>query len=212
VSNNIAEIEKIEYSIMIPRKWLYELTTGLLERLVAFVFLVITLPILLLFAILIKIEDGGPVLYCQDRVGKDGCIFTVYKLRSMCVDKRGNNSKETQMNDPRITKVGKIIRMTRIDELPQLLNILSGYMKLIGPRPLVPEQITEYSKELPEFINRLLVKPGITGWAQVNGGNEVTPKEKFNLDMEYVKKRGLLMYVSIMIKTIYVVFSGDGAR
>jgi len=85
-------------------------------------------------------------------------------------------------------------------------------MKLIGPRPLVPEQVMEYSKELPNFINRLAVKPGITGWAQVNGGNEITPEEKLNLDIEYIRRRGFWIYTKIIFKTVWIVLSGDGAR
>ena len=193
-------------------KWLYEATTGLLDRLMAFIFLIISLPILIFFAVLIKFEDGGPIFYCQDRVGKGGYPFVVYKMRSMCVDHAGNGASETEMNDPRITKIGRVMRLTRIDEIPQLLNILLGSMKLIGPRPLVPEQIIKYSNELPDFVNRLVVKPGVTGWAQVNGGNEVVPKEKLCLDIEYIENRGFLMYMNIVLKTIWVVLSGDGAR
>lgn len=211
-TNVVMSVEKIEYSIIIPQKRLYETITGLLDRLMALVLLIISLPILLLFAVWVKLEDGGPILYYQNRIGKDGNPFLVYKMRSMSVDNGKQNSTETEINDPRITKVGKIIRLTRIDELPQLLNILLGNMKLIGPRPLVPEQIIEYSKEIPEFINRLAVKPGLTGWAQVNGGNENTPKEKLELDIEYIKKRGILIYINIIFKTVWVVLSGDGAR
>jgi len=205
-------IEKTEYSIIIQRKWLFETITGLLDRLMALVLLIVTLPILFFFAIWVKLEDGGSVLYRQNRVGKDGRIFIVYKVRSMCVDNSGKGSTETEVNDSRITKVGKIMRLTRIDELPQLLNIVLGNMKLIGPRPLVPEQVIKYSKEIPEFVNRLAVKPGLTGWAQVNGGNENTPEEKLNLDLEYIEKRGFRIYINIILKTIWVVLSGDGAR
>ena len=213
VSENVMiEIKNQEMKSSKEEKWLYEMITGLLDRLMAFIFLIATLPILITFAALIKIEDGGPIFYFQNRIGKDGRSFVVYKMRSMCVDSTGNGSVETEVNDPRITKVGKVIRLTRIDEIPQLLNILLGNMKLIGPRPLVLEQVIEYSDELPDFMNRLAVKPGVTGWAQVNGGNEVTPEEKLRLDLEYIENRGFSMYIGIIFKTIWVVLTGDGAR
>lgn len=193
-------------------KILYDIVTELVGRLMSMVSLIVVSPLILLTAIAIKLEDGGPILYRQRRVGKNGEIFTLYKLRSMDVSDDSCEFMETRVDDPRITKVGKFIRKTRLDELPQLLNVFRGNMKLIGPRPLVPEEVDEILKELPEFLNRQVILPGLTGLAQVTGGNDLTPAEKLALDMEYVKHRGILMDVKIVIKTVGIVFSGDGAR
>ncbi|WP_037996727.1 sugar transferase, partial [Thermoactinomyces sp. Gus2-1] len=115
-------------------------------------------------------------------------------------------------NDPRVTRVGKFIRKTRIDELPQLINILRGDMSLIGPRPERPVFTEKFDKEIPGFKKRLLVKPGLTGWAQVNGGYEMTPAEKFELDMFYIQNQSFKMDMQILFRTVWVVVSGNGAR
>ena len=213
MSTNIAKGTNSAYELRVKRKPVYDVVSRLFDILLSFISLIIALPIVLIVAIAIKLEDGGPVLYSQIRMGKNGKKFTVYKMRSMRVDGAENRSlSETAINDSRITKVGKFIRVMRIDEIPQLINILVGQMKLIGPRPLVPEQIEEYSKELPEFINRLAVKPGLTGLAQVSGGNDLLPDEKLTLDVEYIEKRGFSLDLKIILKTVGVVLSGDGAR
>lgn len=213
MSANVLRInEKQKFNTKYEEKRLYEFISGLIERLLAFIFLMLVFPALILLMVLIKLEDGGPVVYSQNRVGKDGRLFVIYKMRTMYVNENSDNFIETRQNDNRITKVGKFIRSTRIDELPQLFNILIGNMKLIGPRPLVEKQIIEYTNELPEFVDRLVVKPGLTGWAQVNGGNEITPKEKLFFDVEYIKNRGFRIYMKVIFKTVWVVLSGAGAR
>ncbi|EOQ02675.1 hypothetical protein IIY_01810 [Bacillus cereus VD140] len=115
-------------------------------------------------------------------------------------------------NDPRITKVGMFIRMTRIDELPQFFNILKGDMSVVGPRPERPIFTKEFEKQIPGFKKRLLVKPGITGWAQVNGGYDITPREKLELDIYYINNVNCILDIKIILNTIKVVFTGDGAR
>lgn len=117
-----------------------------------------------------------------------------------------------QKDDPRVTKIGKFIRKTRIDEIPQLFNILKGDMSLIGPRPERPELTYEFDKEIPGFIERLSIKPGLTGLAQVNGGYDISPKDKLKWDMIYIKNRSILLDISIVLKTVGVVFTGEGAR
>ena len=117
-----------------------------------------------------------------------------------------------EKDDPRITKIGRFIRKTRIDELPQLVNILKGDMSLIGPRPERPELTYEFEQDIPGFIDRLLVKPGLTGWAQVNGGYDITPAEKLVLDLEYINNRSIMLDMKIILKTAKVVLTGDGAR
>lgn len=171
-----------------------------------------SIPILIIIAILIKLEDGGPIIYTQERSGKDGKSFVIYKLRSMRLEAQISGGRWARKNDERITKVGKIIRRTRIDELPQFLNILKGDMSLIGPRPEVPELTEKFNEEVVGFVDRLKVKPGLTGWAQVNGGYDLTPMEKHQNDMFYIENRGVMLDVMIILKTIKVIVNGDGAR
>ena len=201
-----------DYSIRIKEKFIYNIVSGLIDKMMSLVSLVLFLPFILLVAIAIKLEDGGPILYSQTRLGKNGDTFAIYKFRSMRVDAEKNGAQWAQAEDDRITKTGKFIRKTRLDEIPQLYNILMGHMKLIGPRPERPELAEAFYEELPEFVNRLAVKPGLTGWAQVNGGYDITPAEKLVLDIEYIEKRGLLLDLKIILKTVLVVFTGNGAR
>jgi len=170
------------------------------------------LPIVLLFAALIKLETPGPAFFFQERVGLHGRNFQVIKLRSMGVNAEKNGAQWATKNDPRVTKVGAFIRKTRIDELPQLLNVLKGEMSLIGPRPERPVFTEKFSKEIPGFKDRLQVKPGITGWAQVNGGYDITPREKLELDRYYIQHMSFWLDVKILFKTVKVCLTGDGAR
>lgn len=172
--------------------------------------IVITLPIIIITAILIKLEDKGPVFYSQIRSGKDGKEFNIYKLRSMKVNSGINRWAEK--DDNRITKVGRFIRRTRIDELPQFFNILKRDMSLIGPRPEIVELTYEFDKEIEGFINRLRVRPGITGWAQVNGGYDLSPREKLEYDMYYINNRSVKLDILIIFKTFKVILNGKGAR
>ena len=174
--------------------------------------LLFTLPVLVLTMIAIKLESPGPVFYKQERVGLNGKRFNIIKLRSMRSDAEKNGPQWAAKDDPRVTRVGKFIRKTRIDELPQLINILRGDMSLIGPRPERPVFTEKFDKEIPGFKKRLLVKPGLTGWAQVNGGYEMTPAEKFELDMFYIQNQSFKMDMQILFRTVWVVVSGNGAR
>ena len=135
-----------------------------------------------------------------------------HKLRSMRTDAEKFGAQWAEKNDPRITKVGKFIRKTRIDEIPQLFNILKGDMSIIGPRPERPEFTQEFNEEIPGFINRLAVKPGLTGWAQINGGYDITPQEKLVEDIYYIENRSILLDFKIILKTVKVVLTGHGAR
>ena len=176
------------------------------------VLLIHAIPICLISAIFIILETNGNPLYVQERVGFNGDKFKIYKLRSMYSDAEKDGHKWAEKEDSRITKVGSIIRKTRIDELPQLINIIKGEMAIIGPRPERPEFIEEFLKEIPEFNERLAVKPGITGWAQVNGGYELSPKEKLQYDQYYIEHENFLLDLMILFKTIKVVFTGEGSR
>ncbi|CEN24995.1 glycosyltransferase [[Clostridium] sordellii] len=209
-SNNNVEINKDKIN---NKKYLYEILKRILDIISSLLGLIVAIPIILVIAIIIKLEDNGPVFYSQQRLGKDEKNFFVYKLRSMRVDaEKYGGAQWAQKDDPRITKIGKFIRKTRIDEIPQLFNILKGDMSLIGPRPERPELTYKFNKEIPGFIDRLVIKPGLTGLAQVNGGYDISPEEKLKWDIIYIKNRNIFLDISIVFKTIGVVFTGDGAR
>lgn len=207
---NIKDIKLDDVDV--KNSFVYNVYSRALDIVSSVIGLIIGLPFVLIFGVLIKIEDRGPVFYKQERLGKDGKCFNIYKLRSMRIDAEKNGAQWAQKNDPRITKVGNFIRKTRIDEIPQLLNILKGDMGLIGPRPERPELTYQFNEEIPGFINRLVVKPGLTGWAQVNGGYEISPQEKLVWDLDYIKNRSILMDIKIILRTVKVVITGEGAR
>ncbi|KAB2445629.1 sugar transferase [Bacillus luti] len=190
----------------------YKVIKNLFDFLFAFVGLIIMLPVILVFSCLIRMESPGPAFYLQERIGLNGKKFKVIKLRSMRNDAEKNGAKWAEKNDPRVTKVGLFIRKTRIDELPQFINVLKGDMSIVGPRPERLIFIKQFEREIPEFKNRTLVKPGLTGWAQVNGGYDVTPKEKLELDMYYIDRASLVLDLKIIVKTIKIVITGEGAR
>ena len=180
-----------------------------------FISIVLLIPALLLCsisALFIILETKGNPLYIQERVGLNGKRFKIYKLRSMYSDAEKDGYQWAMKNDVRITKVGQFLRKTRIDELPQLINIIKGDMAIIGPRPERPEFIEEFLKDIPDFNDRIKIKPGITGWAQVNGGYELTPKEKLEFDKYYIEHESLYLDTLILLKTIQVVFTGYGSR
>ena len=190
----------------------YESIKSSIELFFSLLLLIIAVPICILACIAIYVELRVNPIYTQKRVGLNGRVFKIYKLRSMYIDAEKDGPKWASENDERITKVGRIIRKTRIDELPQLVNILKRDMSIIGPRPERPEFIKEFIKYIPDFNDRLLVKPGITGWAQVNGGYSLTPKEKLEFDKYYIKNRGFKLDLLVLIKTIIVIFTRHGAR
>ena len=190
----------------------YENIKSSIEFIFSLLLLIIAVPICILACIAIYVELRVNPIYTQKRVGLNGRIFKIYKLRSMYIDAEKDGPKWASENDERITKVGRIIRKTRIDELPQLVNILKRDMSIIGPRPERPELIKEFIKYIPDFNDRLLVKPGITGWAQVNGGYSLTPKEKLEFDKYYIQNRGFKLDLLILLKTIIVIFTRHGAR
>ena len=203
--------DSIDYS-NVNGNILFDVYQRVLDIVLSVIGLLIGIPLMVIFGILIKVEDNGPRTYKQERLGKGGKKFYIYKLRSMRTDAEKFGAQWAEKDDPRITKVGKFIRKTRIDEIPQLFNILKGDMSIIGPRPERPSFTEEFNQEIPGFINRLAVKPGLTGWAQVNGGYEITPREKLIEDIYYIKNRSILLDLKILFKTVKVVLTGDGAR
>ena len=175
----------------------------------------ITLPIMIITAILIKIESPGPVLFIQQRVGLGGKEFSIYKFRSMSKDSEKNGAKMATEGDMRVTQVGKFIRKTRIDELPQFWNIIKGDMSLIGPRPEQKVFVDQFDQSIPFYNYRHIVKPGITGWAQVTHGyaaDEDETKVKVEHDFYYIKNFSFSLDLLIFFKTIHTMITGFGAR
>jgi len=184
---------------------------------VSAVVLALASPVMLLTAIAIKLEDGlaAPVLYRQLRVGLEGRNFFVLKFRSMRVDAERDGAQWAAKQDPRVTRVGSLIRKIRVDELPQLLNVLKGEMSFVGPRPERPEFVALFEDKIPYYRERHYVKPGITGWAQLchsYGASEADALLKLEYDLYYVKNRSLLFDVMILLRTIEVVLWGKGGR
>ncbi len=186
----------------------------LMDVTISFIILAAFSPAWLFVAVAIKINSRGPVLYKQQRVGKDGKEFTIYKFRSMVQDAESlSGPKWAEKADPRITLVGNLIRRARIDEVPQFYNVLMGDMSLIGPRPERPFFVEQLKKQIPFYSRRLKVKPGITGWAQIKGGYDTSVenvKQKLQYDLFYLENMSLRMDLKILINTIYVMLMGKG--
>lgn len=191
---------------------MYRRIKRILGLLISIPSLLLIIPICLIACIFIVIESSGNPIYIQERIGLNGQSFSIYKLRSMYQDAEKNGHKWASKNDTRITKVGRFIRKTRIDELPQIINVIKGEMSIIGPRPERPEFINEFLKDIPNFNERLAVRPGITGWAQVNGGYELTPKDKLVYDLFYINHESIKLDFLILLKTIKVMVTGNGSR
>jgi len=193
-------------------------TSSVIDVLASFAILVATLPVTIATALAIKLEDGwrAPVFYRQERVGLGGKSFQLLKFRSMRVDAEASGVAQwAEKNDPRITRVGAVIRKLRIDELPQILNVLKGEMCFVGPRPERPQFVKELAETIPYYMQRHCVKPGITGWAQLcypYGSSEQDALEKLQYDLYYIKNNSLLFDLSILVQTAEVVFLGKGAR
>lgn len=172
----------------------------MLNRILAFILLVIFSPIILIIAILIKISSKGPIIYKQERIGKNGKIFTIYKFRTMNENADKNGVFLCKKNDKHLTKIGKILKSIYLDELPQLYNILKGDMNFIGPRP----EMLPYHKKFKKIKNwnkRLSIKPGITGLAQLNNACSMKPRKKLKYDLEYIKNKSLFLDIKIIIRT-----------
>ena len=187
-------------------------TKNILDFFFAILFLLVSLPFWPIIALIIKVESKGPVFFMQKRTGRNEKDFLVYKFRTM--KEENNDRKMTAKNDSRITSFGNILRKTRLDELPQVINVIKGQMSFIGPRPERPELITELEKEIPFYKTRLLVKPGLSGWDQVSGeyhspSTEDTIKKLQN-DLFYIKNRSLYLDTIIVLKTIAAVLSRSG--
>lgn len=191
------------------------------DRLIGVLLLVLSLPVMLIVAVLVKLNSHGPVLFSQTRIGKGRKPFTMYKFRTMCNEAEDMltsvlhlNEEPTGMltkikDDPRITKTGRLLRATSMDELPQLLNVIKGDMSLVGPRPPLPPEVALYNDH---HLRRLEITPGITGLWQVSGRKNLSFEEMVDLDLAYAAKRSLLLDIWILFKTIPEVLKMNGAR
>jgi sugar transferase (PEP-CTERM system associated) len=186
------------------------------DLLVSAVMLVVTLPLMLATAVAIRLESPGPVIFRQDRVGRGGRAFTCLKFRSMRADAEADGQPRwAAVDDDRVTRIGRFIRKTRIDELPQLINVLRGDMSFVGPRPERPVFVNELKKAIPYYDLRHSVKPGITGWAQVRysyGASVEDARKKLQFDLYYVKNHSLFLDLLILVETVRVVLFREGAH
>lgn len=178
----------------------------IMDILISGVGLLIASPIYLLIALAIKLDDGGPVLYKQERLTIGGKVFYIYKFRSMIVNAETAVARLAGKKDDRITAVGKILRRYRLDELPQLLNILKGDMSFVGPRPERPVLAEQIAEEIPEFPYRLKVKAGLTGFAQVLGKYNTSPYDKLKMDLMYISRYSILLDLKIILMTPKMLF------
>lgn len=201
---DLGEVEKKPFYSFVKRS--FDIVVSLLAM------IALALP-LLVVAVVIKCTSKGPVFYRQERLGLNGKPFMLVKFRSMVADAEKDGAKWSDGdNDNRITKVGKFLRKTRVDELPQLWACFTGELSIIGPRPERPEFYEAFEEHVHGFSQRLKVKPGVTGLAQVSGGYDLRPEEKVLFDIEYIKKRSLGLELKILFKTVGVVFSHKGAK
>ncbi|MCZ2492136.1 sugar transferase [Dellaglioa carnosa] len=201
-------LEKLDTKFKHP----YIIFKRIFDIIISIIALIPAIMIIIIFAIIVVVDSKGGPFYAQERVGLMGKKFKVFKLRSMRIDAEVNGAQWAEEEDPRITNIGKFMRKMRIDELPQLFNVLVGQMSLIGPRPERPNFTQQFSEEVEGFEQRLLIKPGLSGYAQVNGGYDITPFEKLKLDLYYMEHFSLKLDLKIFVKTVAVVFTGDGAR
>lgn len=195
---------------------MYDASKRLMDILLSLLGLIMVSPIMLIVAILIKLESSGPIIFSQKRVGLNGKEFNMLKFRSMVQNAEELKEKLQKQNemsgpmfkmkeDPRVTKVGRFIRKTSIDELPQLINILKGEMSLVGPRPSLPNEVAKFE---PWMLERLKVKPGLTCYWQVSGRNNIDFEDWMKLDIKYVKDRNLGLDIKLIFKTFFVLFGG----
>ena len=185
----------------------------ILDKIFGVILLVLLSPILAIIAIAIKLNSKGPVIFKQKRLGKDGKIFEIYKFRTMYVDapdlRNEDGSTFNSNDDSRVTKVGKFLRKTSLDELSQIFNILKGEMSFIGPRPDLPDHYNLYT----EFDKKkLLVRPGVTGYAQANGRNNIEWKKRIEMDIFYIENYSLLLDIKILFKTVFSVLKSEGVN
>jgi len=192
------------------RRKTYDSSKKILETLFSLFLIIFLSPLFLIIYLLIKMLSSGPVIYSQTRIGRNEKEFTLYKFRTMKTDAEKNGAQWSSLNDPRLTKIGSLLRKTHLDELPQLFNVLKGEISFVGPRPERPEFVKSLKEIIPFYEIRHLVKPGVTGWAQINfryGSSVEDAYEKLQYELYYIKHRSLIKDLGIIIKTIKTIFT-----
>ena len=197
---------------VLEQKKLYLITKRAFDIVCSFLGLLILAIPMLIIALIITLDSPGSPIFKQERLGLHGKPFMIYKFRSMRLDAEVNGPQWADKEDKRCTRFGTFLRKSRLDELPQLWNILKGDMSFVGPRPERQYFYEQFEKYIVGFSNRLVVIPGLTGYAQVNGGYELEPEEKIVYDMEYIEHRSVLMDAKCIIKTVSLIFTHEGAR
>lgn len=211
VQDGAREIYQVEQSVVVEKP-VYQAVKRLFDVVVsALALLILGIPMLLLMPV-IRADSPGPAIFRQERLGKGGKPFVIYKYRTMQMDAERDGPQWARAHDVRCTKLGRLLRRGHIDELPQLVNVLRGEMSLVGPRPERACFYQEFERYIRGFSQRLQVTPGITGWAQINGGYELLPEEKILFDMEYIRHRSVMFDIRCLLGTVRVVFRHDGAR
>lgn len=211
VQDGAREIYQVEQSVVVEKP-VYQAVKRLFDVVVsALALLILGIPMLLLMPV-IRADSPGPAIFRQERLGKGGKPFVIYKYRTMQMDAERDGPQWARAHDVRCTKLGRLLRRGHIDELPQLVNVLRGEMSLVGPRPERACFYQEFERYIRGFSQRLQVTPGITGWAQINGGYELLPEEKILFDMEYIRHRSVMFDIRCLLRTVRVVFRHDGAR
>jgi exopolysaccharide biosynthesis polyprenyl glycosylphosphotransferase len=210
--NTIGQMWFLE-NIKESNKQFYEIMKRVVDVILALILFIVVIIFVPFIYLIVRLTSKGPGFFMQQRTGKNGRKFMAVKFRTMYSNAERHGPQWAQRDDPRVTKIGKYLRKTRIDEIPQLINILRGEMSFIGPRPERPEFISQLRKSIPFYETRLIVKPGLTGWAQINfpyGATEADAMEKLQYDLYYIKNRSLALDLSILLKTIKTVISGGG--
>lgn len=211
VQDGAREIYQVEQSAVVEKP-VYQAVKRLFDVVVsALALLILGIPMLLLMPV-IRADSPGPAIFRQERLGKGGKPFVIYKYRTMQMDAERDGPQWARAHDVRCTKLGRLLRRGHIDELPQLVNVLRGEMSLVGPRPERACFYQKFERYIRGFSQRLQVTPGITGWAQINGGYELLPEEKILFDMEYIRHRSVMFDIRCLLGTVRVVFRHDGAR
>ena len=211
------QLHLFDTPVLLTREYSLKIEQRLIKRVIdivcSLILIVIASPIMLVTAIAIRLYDGGPALYKQVRCTKNEKEFYILKFRSMRVDaEKDGVARLAAKNDSRITPIGKFIRAVRIDELPQLINILKGEMSFIGPRPERPEIIKQYMEEMPEFAFRMKVKAGLAGYAQVYGKYNTTPYDKLKLDLSYIENYSVWLDIKLMLLTLKILFQAESTE
>lgn len=216
IINNSYEIQISDTPVLMSRNRGLTPEQKIIKRIMDIVLssfgLIIASPFMLVCAIAIKLDDGGPIFYKQNRITENGRIFNILKFRSMRTDAEKDGAKKAVNDDDRITRVGRIIRACRMDELPQLINILKGDMSMVGPRPERIENVYEYTSAYPEFALRHRVKAGLTGFAQLYGKYNTTPEDKLNMDLIYIETYSLLQDIKLLILTFKILFMKESTE